>query len=916
MKYSFSCANLEIKTLFGILLLLFGFSQNGYGQQRSIYDRLKSYEQTLDISSRRNFVSEQFSLDLLSSSQLAVGLKPKSDPEFDFLPSEILEIRSRDSLYHLGDINLMIRESTGETWEGYSSAHARNKVIPLPLEEDEFAASLINPTLGENFPLEVKRSWKLDNGQLVLSFIVKNSSESIYEIGYLGVPMVFDNILHEKNLDEAHLEKVFYDPYVGLDAGYLQVVRLSGNSPVLVVLPQENAQFEAYSPLLDDRTPRGITFEGFHEWVIHSKAKALTDWKSANQWNEPTSRFIEPGESYEVSLKFVLTEGLRNIENLLKAQMRPLAVGLPGYILPQDVNAKLFISNHKKIENISVFPKDAIQLKKIGLTNSGEWNEYEVRGNLWGRARVEVNYSSGEVQTIHYKVIKPESQVVSDLGRFLTTEQWYENPSDLFGRDQSVISYDIEKREKIVHDNRAWIAGLSDEGGAGSWLAAIMKQFLNPDPEEMKKLNKFYYETLWGGIQFNDGEKKYGVRKSMYYYAPDSLPKGTYDESINYNTWSAWSKKEAESTGRSYNYPHVAAAHWVMYRLSRFHEGLAETHPWNWYLDNAFKTSVAMVEQAPHYAQFGQMEGSVFLFILQDLRREGMVSEADHLENLMRQRTDVWVKLSYPFGSEMPWDSTGQEEVYMWTDYFGFQEKANVTLNAILAYMPSIPHWGYNGSARRYWDFLYGGKIRRVERQLHHYGSALNSIPVLDAYHKNPNDFYLLRVGYGGVLGGISNITPEGFASAAFHSFPSTLEIDGLSGDYGSGFYGYSVNSRTYLVKHEDFGWVGFGGNVEEKDDWITITPTTAGKNSVYIQESALLIQLDAGRIQSARFNTSNGSLELILEPISNISKMAAFRILNFNSNREYKPENSLDKIGDRYWLNLEEKVVKITLKP
>ncbi len=29
-----------------------------------------------------------------------------------------------------------------------------------------------------------------------------------------------------------------------------------------------------------------------------------------------------------------------------------------------------------------------------------------------------------------------------------------------------------------------------------------------------------------------------------------------------------------------------------------------------------------------------------------------------------------------------PWDSTGQEEVYAWAKYFGYNDKADVTLNA------------------------------------------------------------------------------------------------------------------------------------------------------------------------------------------------------------------------------------------
>src|SRR5690606_9970526 len=397
------------------------------------------------------------------------------------------------------------------------------------------------------------------------------------------------------------------------------------------------------------------------------------------------------------------------------------------------------------------------------------------------------------------------------------TEQWFDDPDDPFGRNPSVISYDYDKREQVVQDPRAWIAGLSDEGGAGSRLAAIMKQLVRPDREEIVKLQQFMDRTLWGGLQYDRGPKKYGVKKSLFYYEPDSLPKGTYDATINFNSWAAWDQAHANSVERSYNYPHVAAAHWAFYRLARYHHGLVDNHNWDWYLENAYHTSVAMVEQAPYYAQFGQMEGPVFLYILQDLKNEGLMKMADDLEQRMKARADHWKALDYPFGSEMPWDSTGQEEVYMWSDHFGHDRKALVTLSAILAYMPTMPHWVYNGNARRYWDFLYGGKAgetSRVERQIHHYGSSLNAIPVLNHFRKDPDDLYLLKVGYGGLLGGIANITKDGFAPAAFHSYPSSLRIDGISGDYGSGFYGYAVNTSSYLVKDQGLGWLAFGGNL------------------------------------------------------------------------------------------------------
>jgi hypothetical protein len=387
------------------------------------------------------------------------------------------------------------------------------------------------------------------------------------------------------------------------------------------------------------------------------------------------------------------------------------------------------------------------------------------------------------------------------------------------------------------------------------------------------------HETMWGGIQYNEGERKYGVRKSLFFYEPDEMPEGTYSEHINYGSWAAWSRREAESVGRSYNYPHVAATHWVFYRLTRNHQGYIGEQSWDWYLENACHTAIAMVEQAPHYAQYGQMEGTVFLLILLDLQREGMTELAARLEEVMKGRADLWNSLNYPFGSEMPWDSTGQEEVYAWSKYFGYDEKADVTLNAILAYMPTVPHWGYNGSARRYWDFVYAGKLTRIERQIHHYGSALNSLPVLSEFRDNPDDLYLLRVGHAGVLGGIANITREGFAPAAFHSYPSTLRIDGINGDYGPGFLGYTLNTGTYVKHDQEFGWLSFSGELEKAGNWITVIPTNADRSRVFIADLGLWLTLDAGKFERVAFNTSTGQVRVSLDPANAHTTRALLRV-------------------------------------
>jgi hypothetical protein len=51
-----------------------------------------------------------------------------------------------------------------------------------------------------------------------------------------------------------------------------------------------------------------------------------------------------------------------------------------------------------------------------------------------------------DIVAFHYKVIKPQEQVVADLGRFLTTEQWFEDSDDPFGR----ASFPVPARSLLV----------------------------------------------------------------------------------------------------------------------------------------------------------------------------------------------------------------------------------------------------------------------------------------------------------------------------------------------------------------------------------------------------------------------------------------------------------------------------------
>lgn len=872
----------------------------------------------------------EFCVHLDEATQTLRRLIPKSDPSFDFAPSDQLASRSGSGYANLGDLSLRFRPAGASSWQNQASFLARGPIEPLSPEGRTLAAARLGDNLGSNSPISVTRAWTTDAGRLGLSFELKNTSSEPIEIGALGIPMVFNNIISRRSLEEAHKRCSFADPYIGADAGYLQVTRLSGAGPALLVLPEGETSFQAYSPLLNpakpdsddpeplfpELTPRSQTFEGFHEWIVHSAAYAENEWSRVQPWNPPTSRVLEPGAIELVSLKFVLSPDIRQIENTLLREQRPVTVSAPGYLLPKDVEAKLFLHYPSEITRLTVEPPGALALTELSSTPNC-YRSYNVKGKTWGRARLTVSYADGTDQTIHYSIIDPAEQTVTRMGEFLTTEAWYEAQDDPFGRSPSVMTYDREENAVVLQDKRAWVCGLGDDGGA-TWLAGIMKLGGLPDAIQIEKYERFVDEVVWGGLQYEAGPSAYGIKRTLFYYEPERMPPGYYDSSIDWTVWSAWRRAHTEQVPRSYNYPHVAALYLTLYRLARNTNGLVTHHPWAWYLDHAYRTAVAMTTVGSQYAEFGVMDGSVYLELLEDLKREGWAIEASDLEARMRDRADHWATLAYPFGSEMAWDSTGQEEVYMWSKYFGNNDKAQITLSAILGYTPSVPHWGYNGSARRYWDFIYGGaKIDRLERMLHHYGSSLNAIPTLSEYRDHPDDFHLLRIGHAGMMGPLSNIDELGFPSMAFHAFADTLAWEVRTGDYGLAFYGHAAGAGTYLTNHPEFGWLAFGGNVVGSGSVVEVTPLDSFRKRVYLAPLGLYLTLDSGKFETITLDTGTGAVTIRLAAASASETQALLRIERPGSGlpaSDYAPDPSFKQERGGTVIPLGTETTEITL--
>ncbi len=244
---------------------------------------------TLPVTLPVAMAAPVFDAKLRPDTQTLARLSPLADRGFDFLPSHLAAQRRGDGYAHLGDLNLRLRSHGGE-WREFSSYRKRVAVKAIDTSAGELGAADISATLGAELPLRVIRRWRIDGRALVLTFELSNRAGSPIEIGALGMPLVFDNILSDRTLDQAHTQASFADPSIANDAGYVQVTRLNGQGPAWLVSPRRTHPFEASAPAARRRHEARTHLEGFHEWMVASRAYAEQEWRNGGEpWNPPTS---------------------------------------------------------------------------------------------------------------------------------------------------------------------------------------------------------------------------------------------------------------------------------------------------------------------------------------------------------------------------------------------------------------------------------------------------------------------------------------------------------------------------------------------------------------------------------------------------------------------------------------------------
>ena len=568
---------------------------------------------------------------------------------FSFTPDEKDGARAADGSHRFGDVTIRARTY------GSSSAFAQAsttvakavgpvapKVAPQLPGRALWAADLTpllnsTPVFATAVPgLRVARELTAtaDGLGVVMSFVLSNSGSSAIEVGGFDVSLVTDNNWQGLTLEQNAERCSLSDPYLGADGGFLRVMRISGTGPVLLVAPASafacgaalpgtvacGGRFENWRMLRDDPARRGVTFEGFYAWAFTTKAWADNEWVNAQQFNDPTTLVLRPGERAVYSLRLA-TSPFAAVDETLVAMGMPLARASPGTVLTADMaKAHLLVRpppGGYALSGADVDPPFALAVAAAEPSPGGDFLSLpvSVASGATGRARITLRFAVPGalpplLQTVHYLLLPPLSTLTQRLGAFASERAWLNDTTDAFGRAFSFGHWDASVNAVTLQESHAWVAGLSDESGAAMVLAAATLASSRPDDDgaavAAAQLATYVNRTLLGSKANSAGEQTSiaqadgGIRASMFFSGLKNYP---------YTVQPCWDEPRSLTLWRAYNYIHQTMVQLQLYRIARdapctvaraqtvaaaSSGSLDALQPWASYLRGAAATHAAM----------------------------------------------------------------------------------------------------------------------------------------------------------------------------------------------------------------------------------------------------------------------------------------------------------------------------------
>lgn len=396
-----------------------------------------------------------------------------------------------------------------------------------------------------------------------------------------------------------------------------------------------------------------------------------------------------------------------------------------------------------------------------------------------------------------------------------------------------------------------------------------MKNYLNPDAEQVKSIETYLIDFMW-----------------------NTYMKNTQDNFIVANYLSA-SGAYSTSSGpytRTFSEVMEATGFFNMYRIVKAYPDLIEyREPAAWYLEKAYGIYSNRVGTGA-IGFYGEQQ---IPDMIEALYAEGMDEEAFNLqERFAWYKANNCINATYPYGSEFAYDNTGEEGAFAaiqaltkyWPDSdaaknaYSAMSMANHKTRAMRGIQPTWYQYAdpvFIGG-ESWWNFQYTASLA---------GSIMDDWMRYEELEDGDTTAWAARVNYAAKIsnfnainmgqisdkyvGNVSwryNMYKGGYGAMNVNDGGTRVMNNGwqdFSGESDEGLYGSLLRISADVVNDPIFGLYGYGANVTADETSYTVVPTDGFGKRVNILDQKIYVETTQDTITSAKFAMDGSSIEL-----------------------------------------------------
>ena len=624
---------------------------------------------------------------------------------------------------------------------------------------------------------------------------------------------------------------------------FLFWMRPDSVGPYLLMTPDANTKLEFWDVLNG--------YEVYvHSYVAGTNAAAQYPavTTQGQRWRQPnTSLTLASGASKNYGFKFQWANDYDAIRQTLVDNGKIDVRIVPGMTVPTNLFAQFALNTTQPITSVTAEFPGATQIQSLG--NNGNYHLYQVQFSQLGENKLTVQYGSGQTMYLEFFVTEPLETLIKKRAAYLVGSQiitnlWY---SGLF------CDVNMNDGQLIRPDNHDTLGSsfqvyeiASDDAGESRPAYLAEKEAVYPVQSEVSALDYYITNFVWGGLQRTTNETfSYSI-----YGVPD---------------WHNLRTNNSLSIGRGYDYPHIIAMYYGMYRAAKYHPEITTALSANEYLQRAWGTAMAMWSygggQATH---IGLMNEVVIPDVIDALQAEGMTSQAAGLrtnwETKVRYYVDGKANL---FASEYSFDATGFESQEAYAKYAVQHAGSDAAMGStnLPLFLNNLQQFMVNQITANVFDrgwleaayYYYGSDYRGGMGNdfVVTYMAQMGGWGLLDyAFYYATNATDYLRLGYASYLNGWSTMNSgpppnygfwypgaayDGGCGGGFEPSPyNTTWLGGqpmhrgpwyYSAEQNLGFCGAIRMAATILADDPIFGRFCYGGAWTNASDGIEIIP-------------------------------------------------------------------------------------------